>query len=70
MHNLGQTLSEQKKWQEAKELQSHLVGLPQHILGMDHEHTIKRMMNLATTLLRCGQSSPAESLVQDALNVW
>ena len=85
MANLGNTYFKQGRWNEAEQLQFHVMDMTKKLLGTDHPETLRNMSNLGSTYCNQGRWNEAEQLLiqvmdmrkklfgadhPDTLNIW
>jgi hypothetical protein len=67
MNNLVLVLSDQSKYEQAKEMQRQVLELTARVLGKEHPHTLTSMSNLAGVLRDQGRYRQAEENPQAEL---
>jgi hypothetical protein len=67
MANLAGTHMDQERWEEAVELQVHVMNVRKRVLGPDHFSTLIIMNNLAVTYEKSGRGKEAEELLEHVI---
>jgi hypothetical protein len=63
MGNLGLIFQKQKRWQEAEELEVHVMEARKRVLGLEHPETLASIANLAHTYSHRGRTEEAKEMM-------
>ena len=69
MANLASTYKNQRRWNEAEQLEVQVMDIRKKLLGAEHPDTLTSMENLASIYEKEGRKDKADHLKLEVMNV-